>query len=587
MLNSHNDTLNYTDLLNFFINPASTRQKQYEVVRAIIVDKLPIKDIASKFGYKVNTIYALLRDVKYGKIDLFPEIKMGPKERRTNLEIQDIIIALRKENLSTTDIHNKLKEKKINVSIRTIERILKDKGFKKLKRRTFQELGITLKGKTVPDYALNIDFDDLSPFKTDCPAIGVFFFIPYIIEAGIIDIIKECNLPESSMIGSTQACLSMLLLKLIGNERLSHIQNYDMEPGLGLFAGLNILPKTTYMCTYSCRTSEEMLLSFQEKIICQFKNTYPDFYQSRFINLDFHSIPHYGDEQTLEKIWCGAKGKAIMGANSVIATDGESNAIYYTRADILRKEESKEIQKFIQYWKKIKGNISETLVFDCKFTKYVELDKLTSDGIKFITLRKRSKKMIEEILEVPDNKWEKVNVPIPKRKYKKVSVYEKKVTLAKCENSFRQIVIKDHGRAKPTFIISNNWDLKMDELLLVYAKRWRIENKISEIVSFFNLNALSSPIMIRIHFDVLWTMIADTLYHRFAQDLRRFETSSASTIFKKFINMSGKICYDGEKIQIRIRKRSHTPILKGVEKLKNNFRVPWLNYLPVEIIWTA
>ena len=181
MLNSHNDTLNSVDLLNFFVNPTSTRQKQYEVVRAIIIDKLPINDVASKFGYKVNSIYALLRDAKSGKIELFPQIKMGPKERRVPLEIQEIIIALRKENLSTTDIHNKLKEKKINVSIRTIERILKDKGFKKLKRRTYKELGITLKGKTIPDYALNIDFDDLSPFKIDCPVIDVFFFIPYIL----------------------------------------------------------------------------------------------------------------------------------------------------------------------------------------------------------------------------------------------------------------------------------------------------------------------------------------------------------------------------------------------------------------------
>ena len=121
----------------------------------------------------------------------------------------------------------------------------------------------------------------------------------------------------------------------------------------------------------------------------------------------------------------------------------------------------------------------------------------------------------------------------------------------------------------------------------MYAKRWRIEDKISEIVSFFNLNALSSPVMIRIHFDVLWTMIADTLYHRFARDLRRFETSLASTIFKKFINMPGKLCYDGEEIQIKIRKRAHTPILRGVEKLENNFQVPWLNNIPIKIIWTA
>ena len=411
--------------------------------------------IPPSFADTDNTIYALLRDAKSGKIQLFPEIKKGPKERRVSSQTQEMIISLRKENLSTTNIHNKLKEKNISISIRTIERILKSKGFKKLKRRTFKELGITKKGKIIPDYALNIDFHALTPFKMDCPAIGVFFFIPYIIESGIIDIIKKCNLPESSVIGSTQACLSMLLLKLIGKERLSHIQNYDMEPGLGLFAGLNILPKATYMSTYSCRTTEEMLLSFQKKIINQFKRIYSDFYQSRFINLDFHSIPHYGDEQSMEKIWCGAKGKAITGANSVLATDGKSNAILYTRTDILRNEESEEIQKFVQYWKQINGSISETLVFDCKFTRYTELDKLASDGIKFITLRKRSKKMIEEILQLPNEKWKKVNVPIPKRKYKKVSVYEEKVTLSNCKNSFRQIVIKDHGRAKPTIMLSS------------------------------------------------------------------------------------------------------------------------------------
>jgi hypothetical protein len=45
-----------------------------------------------------------------------------------------------------------------------------------------------------------------------------------------------------------------------------------------------------------------------------------------------------------------------------------------------------------------------------------------------------------------------------------------------------------------------------------YAHRWRVENVISEAVKLFNLNALSSPILVKVHFDVLMTMIADTLY---------------------------------------------------------------------------
>ncbi len=127
----------------------------------------------------------------------------------------------------------------------------------------------------------------------------------------------------------------------------------------------------------------------------------------------------------------------------------------------------------------------------------------------------------------------------------------------------------------------------MKDILEVYAKRWRVENKLAEMVAFFNLNALSSPIMIRIHFDIIWTMIADTLYHRLAQDLRRFENNLAPTIFKKFIDMPGKVIYDGNKFMVKIRKRAHTPILKEVEKLQTPFTVPWLDGKTVEIVWTA
>lgn len=79
-------------------------------------------------------------------------------------------------------------------------------------------------------------------------------------------------------------------------------------------------------------------------------------------------------------------------------------------------------------------------------------------------------------------------------------------------------------------------------------------------------------------------MIADTLYHRMARDLRRFENNITPTIFRKFIDMPGKVIYDGEKFSIKIRKRGHTPILKEVEKLKTPFQVPWLDGKFIEII---
>ena len=574
-------------MAGYFKKPASPKQKQYEAIRAIVIDGKPIEVAAKRYGYKAGTIYSLLRDARAGKIELFPAVKKGPRQKRTNPEIQDKIIEYRKMRLSTPDIQDRLAEETIRISSRTVERILKDAGFRKLQRRTNKELGKTIKNKIIPERSEHLDFSELEPFSVDCPAVGSFFFIPYILESEIIDIMKECELPDSSDIGSTQACLSMLLLKLIGRKRLSHVGTYDREPGLGIFAGLNVLPKPTYMNTYSCRCSETQLMNLQSKIITRLKKKYPDFYCSDYINLDFHSIPHYGDKSEMEKVWCGARGKTMKGANTVFVQDSHSNTILYTRADILRNEEAEEVKKFVTYWKKINGEVDETLVFDCKFTAYKVLDELEDDKIKFITLRKRYAKLIKETLDLPPKEWDKVYISIPKRKYKHVSVHESEVTLKNCSNTFRQIAIKDHGRSTPTFIITNNNELSMKDILEVYAKRWRIENKLAELVAFFNLNALSSPIMIRIHFDILWTLIADTLYHRFAHDLRRFETNIAPTIFRKFIDMPGRVIYDGNKFVIKIRKRAHTPVLKEVEKLQKPFRVPWLSGKTVEIVWTA
>lgn len=570
---------------NFFENPNNKKQKQYEAVRAFIVDKISAKDVANKFGYEISSIYTFIKLAKKGEITFFESSKTGPKQRHIPFEIQKQIYRLRNQNLSHIDICNNLNEKGVQISPQTVSRILEDVGFPKLKRRTNKELGVTVNNKLIPERSENIDFSKLKKFQYDVPVAGIFLFIPYIIESGIIDIISKAQLPGSSIIGSIQACLSMLALKLIGNERLSNMDSYDKEPGLGVFAGLNVLPKNTYMSTYSCLSSTEVLMDFQKEILKSLMQKWPKMYSGDYINLDFHSIPHYGDESEMEKVWAGAKNKTMKGADTVIVQDAQTNMILYTRADILRKEESEEVMKFIDYWEQINGQVKQTLVFDCKFTKYKVLNEISTKEIKFITLRKRTSKIIQQIEDIDEDSWEKVTLQIPKRKYQKVKVFEQNVKLTGCEKDFRQIAIKEHGREKPTLIITNDFELSLKKVIEVYAKRWRVENKISELVLFFNLNALSSPLMIRIHFDMIWTFIADTIYHIFSQDLRRFENNLAPTIFKKFINFPGKVKYDGEKFQIKIRKRAHTPILKDMEKLQKPFSVPWLDNKKLEIIW--
>jgi len=574
-------------LIKLFTQNLPARQKQYEAIRAVAFQEGNIKEIAARFRYSPQTLRNLVNKVLKGKHDIFPEVKPGPKGRQTPDKYVDTIIDLRrKKKLSSYQISEEFKARGISIGVRTVERILSDAGFPKLRRRTFEELGLSKKGTLIPQRSAKLDFDLLKPFRAECKVAGVFLFLPYIIESRILDVVEKCGLPESSDINSRQAALSMLCLKLIGGERLSYIRNYDTDVGFGVFAGLNVLPKPTYMGTYSCRTNADMLLKFQKKIISRFQELYPRLYEGKTINLDFHSIPHFGNESSMERVWCGARGKSMKGANTFFAQDGDSNAIMYARSDIKRSEASEEIKKFIDYWIGLKGVMDQMLVFDSKLTRYEILYEIDEAAMKFITLRRRSKNMIDKALAIPDEQWLKVKLPIPKRKYKNVKVHESKVALLRNRKKFRQIIIKDHGRSEPTFIISNNEELEPKELLTIYARRWHIENKLSDLVDFFSINKLSSPVMIRIHFDLLWTVIADSLYHLFAADLRRFENLRGQSLFRKFVDMPGIIDYDGEKFNVKIRKRNATPVLMGVEKLKGNIAVPWLDNRPVRIIWT-
>ena len=65
---------------------------------------------------------------------------------------------------------------------------MKEADYGKLKRGTDSQIGKTSKGRTIPERSGHIDFSTLEPFNVDCPSVGVFFFIPYILESGILDI---------------------------------------------------------------------------------------------------------------------------------------------------------------------------------------------------------------------------------------------------------------------------------------------------------------------------------------------------------------------------------------------------------------
>jgi hypothetical protein len=73
----------------------------------------------------------------------------------------------------------------------------------------------------------------------------------------------------------------------------------------------------------------------------------------------------------------------------------------YSNADIRKGEEADEIFRFVDFWKRQHGNAPQRLVLDSKLTTHAGLDRLDAVGVSFITLRRRSLKLLTEIAKLP------------------------------------------------------------------------------------------------------------------------------------------------------------------------------------------
>ena len=93
---------------------------------------------------------------------------------------------------------------------------------------------------------------------------GVFLFLPLLARLRFDDLVTQAGYPGSGMVPPPAALLSLLALKLLDKERRSHITDFNFDEALGLFAGLNVLPKKSYATDYSYRTTrscQQALLS--------------------------------------------------------------------------------------------------------------------------------------------------------------------------------------------------------------------------------------------------------------------------------------------------------------------------------------
>ncbi len=178
----------------FFIHPKLDWQRRYEALRASFVDRLPAKVVADRYGYSAAYIRLLRHQFQQGKLDFSEPVPEGKtKRRRISADVRSKIIAWRHQQLSAGDITELLSEEGVEISVRTIERVLAEEGFHKLPRRTRLKLGQTVKGAQVPERTQIIALSDVDGSRWDCPAAGVFLFAPFLAQLDIEKVVRSAT----------------------------------------------------------------------------------------------------------------------------------------------------------------------------------------------------------------------------------------------------------------------------------------------------------------------------------------------------------------------------------------------------------
>jgi transposase len=562
----------------FFVAPRNPKHRMYEALRAYFVEGRLPKAVAQAFGYSVGYFHVLCHHFRREPDPaFFVSPRPGPRSQPKKSAARDLIVRLRKQNYSVYEISHTLKDQNCPLSPTAVREVLKEEGFAPLPRRLDEER---------PDYprptvepVADVREFSLSPrtFPTRCG--GLFLFLADLVRLGGTRLAAAARLPGSKMIPAEHALRACLALKLWSLERKSHIMALVTDQGLALFAGLNAIPKKSYLSEYSSRIdptkTTQLLASWHE----QFGGS--RIFPGDSFNLDFHSIPYYGEHPVVERHYVSARSRRQPSMLVFLAQDADGRAFCYSNANIRKGEEADEIFRFMEFWKRVRGAYPRHLVFDSRLTTYANLARLDRMDIAFITLRRRSPALLKEIVLLPRSAWTVVELDVPTRKYRTPRVYEQTVRLA--GRDFRQFFVEDLGHDEPTILLTNQRRVSAKKLITRYAQRMLIENALSDAVRFFHMDALSSTVGLKVDFDMALLVIASGLYRLLAHRMRGYNDAQARQIFRDLIDMPADVRITATEVQVSFHRRAHLPIVLASGLLEQPVKVPWWNGLSLRL----
>jgi len=561
----------------FFLRPtqSQTYHRRYEALRSFIVDSRPSGEVAKTFGYGKHSFEVLINLFRRGDLPpFFRDVQHGRKDQPVRHPLKETILALRQKGLSIYDIESELHKSGRPASHSTIWMVIREAGLARLPKRRATSWGS--KSTIDPPVADVNGFTIHTGQEVECRAPLVLLFAHHLVEMKFDPFVEEVGYPGSSMIPASSALKSALALKLLQKPRKNHVMPLAEDEGLGMLAGLNVLPKKSFLSEYSSRVNSQPHRELLQKIVQEREKA--GAYPSLSFNLDFHTIRHYGDPEgtRLEKNYVPRRSQSVPSVVVAYAQEEEGKELVYANANLMKKETADEVVRFVEYWQTTVGKKPEELTFDCKMTTMGGLAKLEKMGVTFLTLRSRRPKEVKRVLTLPEESWTKVEIKGERRKYRHPRVIDEEVEIKDYPGKIRQIVGIDLGREEPMFLLTNDRRRSPATLLSRYPLRTRIENSIRDQVDAFHVDALSSSVRLKVDMDVMLDVVGSGCYRWLGQQLKGWEKASPGTLWKDFLDRPGKVKVTEKEVVLRVRRFSKAPILLDAPLLEKGVEIPWL-----------
>ena len=315
----------------------------------------------------------------------------------------DRILALRLHDLSVHDISARLRLENLPHSVGFVHKVLRAAGLPKLARRAPEQQPAVLQAPLADRRAL-----DLAPRRFRTAFGGLFLFAPVLARLDLDRL--AAGLPGSELIPAGCALRALLALKLWGIGRPSRIMPAVLDEGIALFAGLNASPKRSTLTEYSCRCDPRLLDPFTQRWHDALCALHSPLGAGRSFDLDFHAIPYHGDDALIEKHYVSKRSRRQKAILCFLARDAEARTFAWASARPSKATHNDQILRFVDAWKERTGRQPAELVFDSRLTTYANLARLEARGIAFLTLRRRSARMVEQLLGLPRDQWRTVQL---------------------------------------------------------------------------------------------------------------------------------------------------------------------------------